>query len=126
MLANVFPETYAGIAAMPLKACLDVSMRGSCQTKIQVSYTPGNWLRSYTVANEVNKSPRNLSLHQLPQQHQRLLPPQITHLRRNHLRYPFLHDAHVGPDRHFLEHDRGLHLTRQVRVVELVGVDDAL
>src|SRR5437870_5908727 len=72
------------------------------------------------------QSIRNFRLDQLRQLREGLLPAEIARLRRNDLGNAFLHDVQLGPARDLLQRDGDLHLARQVRVVELVGVADAL
>src|SRR6266536_4212823 len=69
---------------------------------------------------------RNLGLDELGEEGQRLLPPEVTSLGRNHLGNSFLHDGDFSAARHLLQRHGALHFPRQVRVVELVGVANAL
>src|SRR6266571_3524623 len=67
-----------------------------------------------------------LSLDQLGQQRQRFLPAQIASLARDRGGDSFLGDVQFGSAEHLLQYDRGLHFSRQVRVIEFVRVADAL
>lgn len=60
------------------------------------------------------------------QMFERLLPAEIAELRRDRLRNPLLHDVQLRPAGHGAQGDGRDHLAWQVRVVELVGVTDAL
>src|SRR3954462_11347754 len=68
----------------------------------------------------------DLRLDELREQRQRVLPAQVAHLGWNRRRYSFLDDAQLRADGYFLQRYGGLHLSRQVRIVECVGVADAL
>ncbi len=56
------------------------------------------------------RSPRNLRLHELGQQGQRLLPAEIAGLGRDDGGDALLHDLDLGADRDLAQDDRGLHL----------------
>ena len=56
----------------------------------------------------------------------RLLPAEITGLRRNDVRQPCLHDVQFCAARHLLERHRHLDFTRQVGIIEFVRVEDTL
>ena len=68
----------------------------------------------------------SLLFNQQSQQGQRLLPAQVTLLRRNHSRHAFLRDVDFGAAGHGAQVDRGLHLSWQVRIVEYGRVADLL
>src|SRR3979409_2679203 len=68
----------------------------------------------------------NLRLDELRQQRERLLPAEIAGFDRNRARYAFLHDAQLGAERNLLQRHGRQHFAGEVRVVELVGVADAL
>src|SRR5438874_5371633 len=69
---------------------------------------------------------RNLSLDKFRQQSQRFLPAEIARLGRNDRGHTFLRDVQLSSAGYFLQRDRHLHFSRQVRIVELVRVTDAL
>jgi hypothetical protein len=58
----------------------------------------------------------------LDQQHQRLLPAEITSLRGDHRGDAFLHDVQFSADGNLFQPDRRYHLAGHVRIVEPVGV----
>jgi hypothetical protein len=64
-------------------------------------------------------------LGELCQVSQRLLPTEIASLQRNGIWQAFLHNIKLGSERDFLERHRHLNLTRQVGIVEFVGVAQA-
>src|SRR5262245_43305818 len=57
---------------------------------------------------------------------QRLLPAEVTHLGRYHGGNALLHDAQLRAAADRAQRDRRHHLTRKIRVVELVAVAQAL
>src|SRR6266446_1396143 len=68
----------------------------------------------------------NLRLDQFRQQGERFLPAEVTSFGRNDSGYAFLHNVNFSSARNFLQRDRGLYLAGHVRIVELVGVMNAL
>src|SRR5262245_48737598 len=68
----------------------------------------------------------NGSLHQLPQQIERLLPAHVALIGRDHGRDAFLLHVELRAGGDLLQDDGGDHLAGQVGVVEAVGVYDAL
>src|SRR5690606_22656671 len=64
--------------------------------------------------------------HQLGELLERLLPAEIAALERDHVRNVLLLHGHLRADRYGGQGDDDLHLVGQVRVVELVRVDQAL
>src|SRR5262245_13324920 len=69
---------------------------------------------------------RDLSLDELRQKRERLLPAEIACLWRDGLRQARLHDAQFRSAGNALQGDRRLHLPGQVRILEPVGVANAL
>ena len=69
---------------------------------------------------------RDLGLDELRQQRQRFLPAEIAGLGGMTSGIPSCTMFSSVPHGHLLQRDRHLHLARQVRVVELVRVADAL
>src|SRR5581483_5499760 len=69
---------------------------------------------------------RDLRFDQLRKLRKRVLPAEIAGFRRNHRWDAFLDYAELGADGYGLERDGRLHLSRQIRIIELVGVADAL
>src|SRR5712671_4221813 len=67
----------------------------------------------------------DFGLYESCQVSQRLLPAEITGLRRNDVRDAFLHDAELGADRHFLQRHRDHNFAGEVRIVEFVRVAQA-
>src|SRR5437667_3611233 len=63
--------------------------------------------------------------YELRQVSQRLLPAEVTRLLRDDIRQAFLDDVYLGTDGYLLQCHRHLKLTRQVGVVELIGVAQA-
>jgi len=61
----------------------------------------------------------DLGLDELGQQGQGLFPPEIAGLGGDRAGYAFLHDGQLRADGNLFQGDRRLHLTGQVRVVEL-------
>jgi len=57
---------------------------------------------------------------------QRILPAEIARFHRNDVGNTFLHDVELGADGDLLERHRHLHFARQIGVVELVRVAQAL
>src|ERR1700687_3264122 len=68
----------------------------------------------------------DLRLDEFGQGSQRLLPAQVTGLDWNDSRQAFRHDVDFRAERDFLQRHRHSNLTGQVRVLELVGVAQAL
>src|SRR5581483_6858827 len=68
----------------------------------------------------------DFGLDQPRQRRERLLPAEIARLERNDVGHSLLHDVHLRADGHLPQGDRHPHLARQARVVEPVGVADAL
>jgi len=68
----------------------------------------------------------SLLFNQQSQQGQRLLPAEVALLGRNHGRHAFLRDVDFGAAGDGAQVDRGLHLARQVRIIENRGVADLL
>src|ERR1700690_4526733 len=68
----------------------------------------------------------DLRLDEFGQVSQRLLPTQVTGFDWNDIRQTFLHDVDFRAERDFFQRHRHLNLTGQVRVLELVGVAQAL
>src|SRR6266567_8608212 len=68
----------------------------------------------------------NFCLDKFRQQNERFLPAEIASLGSNNRSHALLHDRHLGPTREFFQRDRSLHLAGQIRIVELVGVSNAL
>ena len=69
---------------------------------------------------------RNLRLDELRQECERFLPAEVASFGGNDFRDSLLHDVHLGSDQTPSSRDRHLHLARQVRVIESVGVSNAL
>src|SRR5712675_617620 len=67
----------------------------------------------------------DFGLYESCQVSQRLLPAEITGLRRNDVRDAFLHDAELRADRHFLQRHRHHNLAGEARIVEFVRVAQA-
>src|SRR5204863_9064924 len=68
----------------------------------------------------------NLSFDKFGEQDERFLPAEVTCFGRNRIGHPFLHNAHLSSARNFFQRDRGLYLAGHVRIIELVGVTNAL
>src|SRR5262249_8251678 len=68
----------------------------------------------------------NLGLDELSKQGQRFLPAEIASLGWDDGRHAFLNNAQLRADGYSLEANRRLHFPRQIRVVELVRIADAL
>src|ERR1043166_3886872 len=68
----------------------------------------------------------DLSFDKFRQQHERFLPSEITCFRGNGGRNAFLNDVYFRAAGNFLQRDRSLHFTSQVRIVKFVRVTDAL
>src|SRR6185295_2934803 len=90
---------------------------------LRASETPGPGEGSF----RVSRRPLllDLGLHELSQQRQGLLPAEVASLDGDCAGYALLHDGQLRADRHLFQRDRGLHLSGQVRVVELVRVANA-
>src|SRR5438046_1425906 len=65
-------------------------------------------------------------LDQIRKLRERLLPPEITHLEADCSRNAFLHDVQLGSTRNAPKGHCRLHLSGQIRVVELIRVTNAL
>src|SRR5258708_5172824 len=78
----------------------------------------------------LSRQPRSLlsdlRLDEFGQVSQRLLPAEVTGFDWNDIRQAFLHDADFRTERDFLQRHRYSDLTGQVRILELVGVTQAL
>src|SRR5690349_21602794 len=83
--------------------------------------TPKLWTRNLDTALLAD-----LRLDQLREQRERVLPAEITGFRRDGGGYAFLHDVHFRPQRYGLQRHGDRHHARQVGIVELVGMADAL
>src|SRR5712691_2564764 len=57
---------------------------------------------------------------------QRILPAEIARFHRNGVGNSFLHDVHLGADGYLPERHRHLHFARQIGIIELVRVAQAL
>ena len=68
----------------------------------------------------------NFCFDKFRQQGQRFLPAEIASLDRNRCGYPFLRDVQLGSAEYLLQGNRRLHFAGQVRIVEFVGVTEAL
>src|SRR5687768_5804510 len=68
----------------------------------------------------------NLGIHQPRKLFERLLPAEITGLRRNRIGDSGLHDGDFRADGDLLEQHGDFHGARHVRIVELVGVAQLL
>ena len=69
---------------------------------------------------------RNIGLDQRGKLRERFLPAEIAHLHRNDARNPLLHDVQLASAGHRFQGHRNLHFTGEIRVVEAVGVANAL
>ena len=69
---------------------------------------------------------RNLRLHQLRQQYQRLLPPHVAGLRWNRCGDSLLRNIQLRSTKNFLHDHRRLHFPRKIRIVELVRIPNPL
>jgi len=68
----------------------------------------------------------NLGFDEEFQQGQRLLPSQITRLGRDHCWDALLDDVQFSSDRYLFQLDRRMHLTGHIRIVEAIGLAQAL
>jgi len=68
----------------------------------------------------------NFGFGEFRQQRQRFLPAEIASLRRNCCGYPFLCNLQLSSIEQLLQGNRRLHFAGQVRIVEFVGVTEAL
>src|SRR5262249_24327676 len=68
----------------------------------------------------------NLGLDELPQQHHRFLPAQVTLLGWDGIGNAFLNDVHLGAAGDLMQGDRRLHLARHARVGESVRLANTL
>src|SRR5450432_2755408 len=92
----------------------------------RVRRPPNYSLSSVEWAAPGGRSSRNLGLYEIIELRQRLLPPEIAHLKRNSLRQSFLHDVQLGPAQDFLQGHRRHDLAGQIGIVEPVGIANLL